>query len=95
LEVAGQVGEQVEGSEVLLGDDGPSAGGLGLERDGHRQAVGAEEHALGWWAGLAELGDAGSADADDVGDGGQGVAVLAEPGDALAAEPSRLGHASL
>jgi hypothetical protein len=30
LQVAGQVGEQVEGGEVLLCDDGPAAGGLGL-----------------------------------------------------------------
>ena len=71
LEVAGQVGEQVVGGEVLLGDDGSAAGGLGLERDGHGQAVGAEEDTLGWRASPAELGDARSADADDVGDGGQ------------------------
>jgi hypothetical protein len=71
LQVAGEVGEQVEGSEVLLGDDGPAAGGLGLERDGDGQPVGAEERSLGWWASLAELGNAGSADADDVGDGGR------------------------
>jgi hypothetical protein len=37
LQVAGQVGEEVEGGEVLQGDDGPSAGGLGLERDGDRR----------------------------------------------------------
>jgi hypothetical protein len=71
LQVVGQVGEQVEGGEVLLGDDWPSAGSFGLERDGDAQAVGAEERPLGWWAGLAELGDASSADADDVGDCGQ------------------------
>ena len=56
---------------------------------------GANEDTLGWWASLAELGDTGSADADDVGNGGQGVAVLAEPGDALAAEPGGLGDAGL
>jgi hypothetical protein len=95
LQVAGQVGEEVEGGEVLLGDDGSAAGGLGLERDGHRQAVGAEEDTLGGRTGLTELSDTRSADADDVGDGSKGVAVLAEPGDALAAEPGRLGHACL
>ena len=46
LQVASQGGEQVEGGEVLLGDDWPSAGGLDLERDGHGQPVGAEERAL-------------------------------------------------
>ena len=51
--------------------------------------------ALRWWASLAELGNACTADADDVGYGGKGVAVLAEPGNALAAEPGRLGHAGL
>jgi hypothetical protein len=38
LQVAGEVGEQVEGGKVLLGDDGPAAGGFRLEWDGDRQA---------------------------------------------------------
>ena len=76
MEVAGEVGQGVEGGEVFLGDSGPAVLGLALERNGHGQGVEAEEGSLGWWPGLTELGNAGTADPDDVGDVGKREALL-------------------
>ena len=76
MEVAREVGQSVEGGEVFLRDCGPAVLGLALERHGNGQGVEAQEGTLRRWPSLTELGNAGTADPDDVSDVGKREALL-------------------